>query len=195
VGQPFRGELVDGEAHALDPLRVHEHEPAGVLQVLPLRLRRERLPDARQLGPRPEREVEAARHPLLREEGPRAFGRVARRVDRDGHRRHVPPELVEGPLDLLGLHRAGVLAGGVEEGHDHGLPAMLGQRDRLAVLVAKAEVGGAQPARQRGSLEAERTLALRPVVRALGRHDNRAEGEHGDEHQGDDHAGVHAVSA
>jgi hypothetical protein len=62
------------------------------------------------------------------------------RVDRDRQRRHVLAEVVERAADGLGLGRAGVVAGRVEEGHDHRLAAQVAHRDPFAVLVAQREV-------------------------------------------------------
>ena len=139
-----------------------------------------------------EHEVDPAERALLGEEGAGARLGVARRIHRHGDRRHVVPELVERAAHGLGLRRAGVLAVGVEEGHDHRLPAQRAHRDRVAVLVAQLEVGSLEAARHHGALEraaAARRLVVvrsRPAASTVA-----AEREHGHEHERDRHAGIH----
>ena len=87
-----------------------------------------------------ERPAHAAVHVLPERERAGAPRRVVGRVDADGDDRHVVAEVVERDADLLQRQRAGVLAGRVEERHDDGLAAHVGDPQRCAALVAHAEV-------------------------------------------------------
>jgi hypothetical protein len=104
-------------------------------------------------------------------------------------------ELVERAPDRLGLDRAGVLAGRVQECDDRRPAAQLVHCDRVAVLVLEAEVRGANIRGHAGALEGVGgRLWLLVVAAAAARGEgDGSEREDGYQEEGDQNPRVHCV--